>query len=147
LLSLSDSSSGVHTFDSHAPEIESGDPGTPHRCHRLSRISHPSGLPVSGPSVLCEQSPICYLASGDPYPEAATGPEHGSVGFRIDVVKHRRDHCCSIWYYIKQCLTASLRLFQTLDLRILARTSWNVVQSRGVSINSSILPHPPRCNR
>jgi len=32
-------------------------------------------------------------------------------------------HCCSIWYYIKQCLTASLRLFQTSDLHILARTS------------------------
>ena len=31
--------------------------------------------------------------------------------------------CCSIWYYIKQCLTASLRLFQTSDLHILARTS------------------------
>ncbi|KAK2160385.1 hypothetical protein LSH36_134g01004 [Paralvinella palmiformis] len=45
-----------------------------------------------GPSVLSEQPPIGYSGTCERNPEAAAGPEHGAVGFRVDFVQHRRHH-------------------------------------------------------
>jgi len=53
----------------------------------------PSVRPSSSrPTILSEQPPIGYWATGERNSEAAAGPEHGAVGFRIDVVRHRRHH-------------------------------------------------------